>query len=324
VDLGALAGDFRLTPVRALLERKRWQWAMVATPEVLLVLAVVDLGYSANAFLSAVDVQSGRPLFDGGWLQLPGPAAGVGDAPGEGLSAHLRQPGLSLKCERPAGQARYRLTARISRLQAFLQGARQGPVVLDAELLAAGGAPPLTVVAPLGEAGKVNVTQKWGGLLAFGTLTAGGRRFLLDGGVGGLDYTQGLHARHTAWRWAFASGRLPDGTPFGLNAVEGFNESPEANENALWVGEALEPLARARISFMPRDVMAPWRVTTADGAVDLTFRPLHPHREERDLKLVRAHFLQALGTFEGRVRVKGRDVRVSGVPGVTEDQDVLW
>ena len=44
----------------------------------------------------------------------------------------------------------------------------------EGELLAAGGPPPLTVIAPVAEGGVVNVTQKWAGLLAFGKLAGGG------------------------------------------------------------------------------------------------------------------------------------------------------
>jgi hypothetical protein len=31
-----------------------------------------------------------------------------------------------------------------------------------------------------------------------------------------------------------------------------------------------------------------------------------------------------VGTFSGALRVEGNDVRVSSLPGVVEDQDVLW
>ena len=320
VDLASLAEPWKMTPSRALLQRKRWHYTLVATPEVLCVLAVVDVGYSATGFISAVDLKDRRILFDGGWMLPPGPMVEVGDAPAEGLRVRVRQPGLSASVEREQGEGRYRVRAQVSRLRMPLQGQFN----LEAQLIAANAGPPLTVVAPTA-ADRVNVTMKAGALLAFGRLEARGRTYQLDGGVGGTDYTHGLLPRHTVWRWAFACGRLPDGTPLSLNLVEGFNDAAEsANECALWIGNQLIPLPRASIRYNPHDVLDPWAVSTPDGSIDLTFKPLHAHRESRELGLVSSRFVQPLGLFRGTVRAAGRTWTLKDIPGVTENQDVRW
>jgi hypothetical protein len=268
----------------------------------------------------ALDLKERRPLCDVSFLGAPGPLAEVGDRPGAGLAASFRTLGGRLSVRRGQEDERYRVEVDVSRLRTSSLQSFQW----NGELLVAGGPPALTVIAPVGGDGFVNVTQKRGGLLAFGSLEAGGRRYRLDGGVGGTDYTQGYLARHTAWRWAFAAGRLADGTPVGLNLVEGFNESEGINENALWLGERLYPLDRARFEYEPEELLHPWRVRTVDGAVDLRFQPLYVHREDHDFKVVVSHFAQPIGLFEGTVRVEGRTYALSGVPGVTEDQDMLW
>ena len=252
-------------------------------------------------------------------LGLPGLTA-VGDCPGEGAQARFDTLGARLRLRRDAGDGAYRLQGHVADARSG-----SGQLVWDAQLRTQGAAPALTVVAPVQADGRVNVTQKRSALRAQGTLEAGGRRYALEGGVGGLDYTQGYLARHTAWRWAFAAGRLEDGTVIGLNLVEGFNDSAgEANENALWVGERLYPLARARFTYAKEDLLQPWAVSTEDGAVQLSFQPLHVHREERDLKVVVSHFAQPLGLFEGTLRAGGRTLQVKALPGVTEDQDMRW
>jgi len=320
VDLEALGGDYRMDPVRALTRRKRWHYTILGTPEVLCVMAMVDVGYSATGFLSAVDLKDRRVLFDDGWLFPPASLLTVGDAPAEGLSARMMRPGLSAAIEREAGEGRYRLRASVSRLIAPLQG----PLSLEAQLIAEGAAPPLTVIAPLG-ADRVNVTMKSGALPAYGRLSARGRTYELDGGVGGTDYTQGLLPRHTTWRWAFACGRLTDGTPISVNLVEGFNDQDgAANECAVWVGDQLLALPRASIKPNPRDVLDPWEMSTPDGSVQLTFKPLHAHRESRELGLVSSRFVQPLGLFRGTIEVAGRRLVLQDVPGVTENQDVTW
>lgn len=316
VDLTRLGERHGVEGPLRVLKHKRWQYALVATREVACLLAVMDLGYSAAAFASAVALETGEVLADVSLLGAPRLGARVNDRPGEGLEARFRSPGAALRVTREPGEGHYRLALDVSRLRA------RGGLRLDAELHTHGAPDALTVIAPVDGDGRVNVTQKRGALSARGTLEAGGRRWALDGGVGGLDYTQGLLARRTAWRWAFATGTLADGTPLSLNLAEGFNEGP--GENALWVGDTLHPLPRVRFEYREDELLDPWHLRSADGRVDLTFRPLWAHREERDLKLVTSRFAQPVGHFSGRVQVGGRTLALARVPGVTERQDTLW
>jgi hypothetical protein len=320
VDLGQLKGRWSLATASRLLKRKRWLYTFAATPEVAAIFAVVDLGYTASAFAIAVDLQERRPLCDVSFLGAPGPMVEVGDRPGAGLTASFRTLGGRMSARRGEEDERYQLEVDVSRMRT---GSLQS-FQWKGELLVAGGPPALTLIAPVEGDGLVNVTQKCSGLLALGSLEVGGKSFRLDGGVGGLDYTQGYLARHTSWRWAFAAGRLEDGTPIGFNFAEGFNEGTGESENGFWVGDRLHPLACARFEYDAKELLDPWRVTTVDGAVDLRFKPLYVHRDEKDLRLVVSHFAQPVGLFEGTVRAGGRTYTLANVPGVTEEQDMLW
>jgi hypothetical protein len=314
----ALGGSHKLNLARRLVRQKRWHYTLVTTPEVAVLSAVVDLGYSANAFCCAVDLKEKAVLADESFLGLPGPWAKVGDCPNQGLDARFRSLGTSLGARGVGDRVELDVDVRALR-------ARGGqPFVWTGALLEPGAPPALTVIAPT-EDGGVNVTQKRGGLLATGALEAGGRRFSLEGGVGGTDYTQGFLARKTTWRWAFAQGRLEDGAPFGLNLVEGFNEaSVEANENAAFLGGAVHPLGRANFTFDRERYLSPWQVETDDGALLLRFTPIHLHHELRDYKVIRSKFVQVVGLFEGTLKLGGQTHTLRTVPGVTEDQDVLW
>jgi hypothetical protein len=313
-----LGGSHRLNLARRWVRQKRWHYTLVSTPEVAVLGAVVDLGYSANAFCCAVDLKAGEVLADESFLGPPGPWAKVGDRPNDGLDAKFRSLGASVAARGEGDRLALEVDVRASR-------ARSGkPFVWRGSLEGQGSPPPLTVIAPT-EDGGVNVTQKRGGLIASGTLEAGGRRYSLEGGVGGTDYTQGLLARRTTWRWAFGQGRLPDGSAFGLNLVEGFNEAgSETNENAVFLGGAVHPLGRPRFTFDRERYLSPWSVATDDGALELHFRPLHVHHELRDYKVIRSKFVQVVGLFEGTLTVGGQRHPISLLPGVTEDQDVLW
>lgn len=315
VDLSRLKGEHQLGTFGRLARHKRWLYTFAATHEVIALCAVVDVGYSSNSFTLVCDLKDGKVLCDQSVLGLPGPMVEVSDAPGEGLYARFLSPLLRTKVEWLPGSPRISLASRAGLTRS---------TVWDMELLAANAPSPLTVVAPV-DGNGVNVTQKWAGLLTFGKLKAKGRTYNLDGGVGGMDYTHGYLARHTAWRWAFACGRLEDGTPVGMNLVEGFNEGrADVNENALWVGGRLIPLSRARFTWNKHDPLDAWDVETDDGIVQLKFRPIAAHKEHRDLKLVKSWFVQPVGLFEGILTVDGKSMPVKALPGVTEDQDILW
>ena len=183
--------------------------------------------------------------------------------------------------------------------------------------------PAMTAIAAVGPArhGLVNTTEKRALLDVRGELEVGDRRFSLDGAFGGYDYTHGLLARHTVWRWAYALGRAKTGERVAFNLVQGFVGEPECTA---WVDGEVFPLCEGRFAFDAGSPLSEWRVTTADGAVDLRFTPGGMHSEEKDLGLVASRFVQPAGSYRGTLRVGGRTLDLDGVLGVTEDQEVLW
>jgi hypothetical protein len=312
VDLTRRMGLSGLTGrLRRLATRKHWTYGCVATREVFAGFAVVDLGYASNAFVFVADLAGGHLVSDESFLGLPGVSAHVAPRPGEGALARFRGGGGSFTWERPPGQSAYHVSIVTPRVR------------LEATLETTGAPPMLAALLPL-VTGDVDCTQKGNLLPLAGTLEADGRRFALDGGHGGFDYTQGLFGRHTAWRWAFALGRAQDGTPVGLNVTSGLSDAAK-NENVLWTPDRLAPLPPPRFAFDPARPMEPWRIDTADGALQLRFTPAGRHLEERSLGLVSSRFLQVAGTFAGTMRTPdGRTLEVEGLPGVTEDQRVKW
>lgn len=335
VDLDRLAPPHALPAWARRLRRKRWHYALYTTPEVVAVMAIAEMGYASNAFFAAVDLREKQPLIDDTLLGPPAPLSSVSDAMSRGLSARFRVPGARFRFMRGPDSDRYRHSVEIS----ALRRPRSGRVKFEGEARVTGAPPPLALVAAVpGDPGAdgapgsalrregVNVTQKSVGLLASGRLEVGRRRYALEGGVVGLDSTHGFLARHTRWRWAMGCGRLEDGTPLGFNLVDGFNAvaAGAAGENVLFLGDQLEPVGPATFRFNPADPLDLWQVSTEDGAVQVNFRPLHAHRDVRDLFALRSRFIQPLGFFAGRLRFRGRQIELTELPGVTEDQDMLW
>lgn len=318
---GALrAGSFRgglppvdlapLAPRRLprFLGHKRWVYVGIASEEVYVGAAIVHLGYAANAFAFLYDRRAARMLADRAALGPPF-AATVSDSAGEGARAVARLPGGRLCFERPRGETITRVEIEMGDLRVF------------ARMDAAGAPPPISACGPV-PGGVAVATEKRALLAVTGEASVAGRRVPLTGALGGQDYTNGLLPRHTTWRWAFALGRARSGERVGLNLVEGMVGEAEC---ALWIERELFPLAEGRFSFDRARPLEPWRVQTADGAVDLRFTPGGMHADRTNLGLIRSRFLQPAGVYSGVIRAAdGRALELDGVLGVVEDQDMLW
>jgi hypothetical protein len=304
---GPLGGLARLA------REKRWLYVAIAAEPMMVGLAVVRLGYAANAFAFAYHAGERRMLADASSMG-PSFAAEVGDSvSGASTGARYLFGGFEASVRRAS--------------DTLLVSARARGLDLHARLDAAAAPPSITAVAPI-TGNRVAATEKRALLAVSGEVTAAGRRFALDGGLAGYDYTQGMMTRQTSWRWAFALGLARDGEPCALNLVEGHVGEAEC---AAWTRDDVHPLAEGRFEFDSANPLAPWRIATGDGGVDLRFSPGASHAESRSLGVVRSRFVQPVGVFDGSILLGGnggagggRPIELASLLGVTEIQDVRW
>ena len=286
---------------RRLIEKK-WQYLFLATPEMMLALAVIDCGYLASGICAVFDRGSRRLLVNDNPV-LPPICAQVGDAPSEGMSARLMGPAIRARMQRSGGRASIQASWAHADVDLMLDVDRAPP--------------PITAIAGAGAPGRFDLTQKTVLVPAEGEVRAGNIRFAVQGQLAGLDYTHGLLARDTAWRWAFAGGRAGSRL-IAFNFSEGF--LADEGENAAWIdGEPLR-VGPVRFGFQPDAPQEPWRVASDDGRVDLTFRPEGHRAQSIDLKLIASRYVQPFGTWSGTLN----GVAFEGVPGVAEDHAARW
>jgi hypothetical protein len=329
--MSALAGPHRLGGsdpagvARRRLREKSWVYLFAATEEIAVTSALVNGGITGSGFLMVTDLKTGSVIADS---SRKGALAAVNDAPGDGLRATYRLPGTRYTVRRDGDEIRFQ--ASLGRSMASVPGRSQAWVELDLTLREGGLG--ITAVSEVehGRESSVSVTGKASCLATTGSVVVHGehgpRTWTLDGGLGGYDYTKGLLCRSTAWRWAYGTGQLEDGTVLGFNLTEGFSGVGErSRENAVWIDGRPTPLdPRSRFTFDRSDLMAPWRVATADGSVRLRFEPLALHNEHLDIRVLRSHFVQPVGHFSGEIDVEGRTHVLDRIPGVAEDQDIVW
>lgn len=296
---------------------KRWQHYGLVLPDLFVGLALVDAGFMRTGWCSVVDRATGEafehrrqgPLLD---VRIP-------DVLWDDR-AHLRAAGFVVEVHNHQDRGEHRLTLRIE--------SRQGLPGVEADLRCLHdlrGVQPLVVVLPVGP--KHAMYSHKVALPLEGSLTVGGRQVPADPdeAFAILDIHEAYYPHHTWWRWATFAGRHPDGRSIAMNLTENPNRQDDRwNENAIWVDGWLHRLGQARFHFDRQDVLAPWRLASADGAVDLTFTPLGERKEHLDLGLVKSAFHQPYGTFSGRLRVSGESIDIKDFFGVCEDHDARW
>ncbi|HEY2509752.1 MAG TPA: DUF2804 family protein, partial [Polyangiaceae bacterium] len=279
IDLGELSALNRIA------RQKRWVYVAVAAEDAFVALAIVRFGYAATVFGYALDAGTMRMLGTRSHIAPPS-ACSVGDGMGEGVLASYAFAGNAARVERSPGTTSYAVAADL------------GSFKLHARFEADQAPPAITAIAPIGSGrdGLVNTTEKRALLSVTGELEVDGRRRPLAGALGGYDYTHGLLARRTAWRWAFGLGRAKTGERVGFNLVQGFVGEPEC---AAWVDGEVFPLREGRFAFDPENPLSEWRVSTTDGAADLKFLPGGMHAEQKNLGVVASRFVQPVGVYSG-------------------------
>lgn len=307
---GALA-DARFEGLQApfapgILERrlmeKRWAYLFVSTPEVMACFAVVDAGYLSSGICAVFDRGSRRLLANENPV-LPPFCANVSDRTAEGFSARLIGPAIEARLQREGGTIALR--------------ARWAHVEADLELDAEGAAQPITAIAPVGAAGRFDLTQKTVLLPAEGEIRAGNVRFPIQGQLAGIDYTHGYLARETSWKWGFAVGRQGK-RRLAFNFSEGFLQGE--GENVAWIDGEPQATGAVRFERSGEEPLATWRLRSERGDVDLTFRPEGYRAQAIDLKLISSKYLQPFGTFSGTLP----GAEISDLPGVCEDHAARW
>jgi Protein of unknown function (DUF2804) len=278
-------------------------YLLVPMREAMPALAVVDAGYLSTGICAVFDRGARRLLADSSPV-LPPLLARISDSPGEALEAQLAGPLI---------RARFRRNG-----DRILVSAKWAHVGVDLSLDLAGAPPALSACCALAP-GRFDFTQKLVGLAAHGEIRAGNTRFIASGERSGLDFSHGLLLRETRWRWAFATG---EGRVAGVNLSDGFIE---AAENAVWIDGAPVAVGPVRFERDAERPHEPWRVRSADGGVDLAFRPEGQRAQTIDLKLISSRYVQPFGSFSGHVSSpSGERIEVRDLPGVAEDHEALW
>lgn len=281
---------------------KKWHYVSLVSEQVMAAVAIVDLGWTSTCFAYAYDRNDADIVANFSQDGLPGRlSAGVAD----NVEGHswFKARGTRIDIEALEG-ARHRLSLRCPYLEI---DAEFGPPI----------APLLLATGPV-QGGALHATQKSPGMPLSGEVRTWRDAYPLAGGVASFDYSNGLLARETSWRWAS-----------GHNLEMGFNLQAGyfgGHENALWLDGQVLPLAPAHFIYDPNDPMQRWHIFTEDDQLELFFTPEGARRQNRNMVVAASRYIQPVGTFSGWVRSGPDEPKriVTQLAGVTEDHYSRW
>lgn len=149
-----------------------------------------------------------------------------------------------------------------------------------------------------------------------------GKQYQMEGRIGGIDFSKGYPPRNTFWNWALISGRTSDGRTVGMNLFRGHNGK---YENAAWLDGERILLPNTVFEYdesLPLDGQK-WKLRNEDGSIDVVFTPMRARSEKINLKWISHDFTQPFGHFKGMIRHGGETIPFEGY-GPVEAHESLW
>jgi hypothetical protein len=169
------------------------------------------------------------------------------------------------------------------------------------------------------------VEHGWDEVGADGNKKLKSYRISPDTCLGTLDWGVGVWPYRSFWIWASFSQFLPDGRTVGLNVGDGIGNSPDLNDNAIILNGVVHKLGKIDFKYDNKDFKKPWRMTSADGRLDLEFKPFFERVAKTDVGILSSEVHQMFGRYSGTlVTDQGERIAVQDLIGWAEEHHARW
>ncbi len=140
-----------------------------------------------------------------------------------------------------------------------------------------------------------------------------------DESVAVLDWGRGRWTYQNRWYWASASTFI-DSVPVGFNFGYGFSDRTDVTENAIFYDNILHKIDRVSFEIPSDSYTDPWKITSNDKRVDLTFIPVVDRNTQSNFLIIKSVQHQVFGHFSGSLVLDDNTtVQVDKMPGFAED-----
>lgn len=138
-----------------------------------------------------------------------------------------------------------------------------------------------------------------------------------------LDWGRGVWTYKNSWYWSSMAGEK-DGHRIGFNLGYGFGDTSSASENMVFYDGYATKLDDVHFEIPKdkrggNDYLQPWRVSSSDGSLELTFSPIINRHSDINLLVLRSNQNQVFGKFSGTIKLKdGKLVEIREMLGFAE------
>jgi hypothetical protein len=288
------------------LRLKEWAGFTLVHPELYSSMILQDANYLASSEIYVHDRRAGT---------LHQHAA---NARGGSLALPVTLDGSSPAFERPGYRIAYDLAPDRYRLSIDIAATDKAPAFKGELELDPGAASPALSVSSRLPGGRMYTHKSI--FPARGVLAVGDREFTFDGhrDMAILDEHKSFLPYRTNWLWGTFAFRADDGLA-GANFADRPEIPGQEEESGIWTPSACEPLADVTFEpASPPDPLAPWRIASKDGRLDVTFEPEGRKRVKHQLGLFAIDYFQLFGHYRGTLRGAARTYEIKDVHGVCE------
>ncbi|ELR14447.1 uncharacterized protein ACA1_381750 [Acanthamoeba castellanii str. Neff] len=297
---------------------KQWHYHSINNGRWFVGMAIVNLGYLANAWVYLMDKQSRSTSCEYRALVPLSFGLSFADSSVEGTTSWKNR-GNRMVIQ--ADQGGYAVELHVT-----ING-----TVFDGRCTIAKPDESLALLYPLEgpTRRRAAYTHKAAGMPVEGSFRWGDEelRFTKADSFATMDWTRSHATRETTWKWASFAGDVS----VGLNLSA---EVYEAKENAFWLNGKVHLVGPVQFTLPARQRLTQdkWTLRSHNGALQLQFTP-HAAREEHvHVGVIASEFSQVGGTFSGTIDVAALEggsspsnvVTIEDVLGVVETHYALW
>ncbi len=297
---------------------KRWDYYALFTPEYFFSFTLADLGYAGSVFAYAIHWQTGECVE--ATLTLPlGKGVILPRNSTEG-DAHFKNKQLEMDFLTRAGERQVKMIWK------EFGGVGKPDFMTNVSFASPAEHESLNLAFPIGGK-KFYFNRKINCMPANGIVHYGGKEYIVtpDSCLGSLDWGRGVWAYASHWVWASSSGFLPNGRTIGLNLGYGFSLPGSITEHAIILDGKIYKFDQVDFQFDSQHYTAPWRMTSPDGCLALTFTPSMERVARTDLKLVYTEVHQMFGIYSGNFTTpQGEVIHIEGLKGFAEEHYARW
>lgn len=186
----------------------------------------------------------------------------------------------------------------------------------------------MVIATPFNKSKHFYYNQKINCLKAKGQATFDGITYSMDDCYGVLDWGRGVWTYSNTWYWSSMSGQY-NNERIGFNLGYGFGDTSAASENMFFYKDKAYKLNDVTFEIpgdgtKKIDYMKPWKFTSKDGSINMTFEPIIDRHDDTDVIVIKSLQHQVFGKFSGYIIADNKKVEFKDMLGFAEKVRNCW